>query len=134
MKSFFESIGSWLKSHFKSMPSFEVQASSALNYCVPAIEAIDELVDPGLAVIVNPILDKIKTGFAAAAVTIKSASTASGSANLKSIFASILANLPALEAAMQIKDAATQAKLSAAVTLINGEITAMQTQLPAVTA
>ncbi len=129
--TFFESIGSWLKSHFKNLPSEVVQVSSAANYVVPFIEELDTMVDPELAPVINPILDKIKTGLAALVTTINTAKTPSGTANLKSILASLVSNAASLESAFQVKDAATQQKATGLITLISGEFNAIQTQFAA---
>jgi len=126
--TFFESIGSWLESHFSKAPALEVQISSAVNYVVPFVEELDGLVNPEAATAVNPILDRIKTGLAALATTIKDSSPA-GVANVKSIAASITANASSLEAAFQVKDPATATKISSIVTLINGEVGAIRAQV-----
>lgn len=128
VETFFENIGSWLKSKFKKLPALEVQISSAANYVVPFVEQLDTLVEPELAPIVNPILDRIKTGLAALATTIKDASPA-GTANVKSILASLESNATSLEAAFQVKDQATQAKITGTIQLLNGEFAAIQSQL-----
>lgn len=127
--TFFESIGSWLKSKFKNLPSVEVQVSSTVNYIAPFIEELDTFVDPTLAPIINPIIDKIKTGLAALATTINAAKTPAGTTNLTSILASLVSNASALEAAFQVKDAATQTKATGIITLISGEFNAIQAQL-----
>jgi hypothetical protein len=134
--TFFESIGAWLKAHFTKLPAAEVQVSSVVNYVAPFVEELDTLVDPTLAPIINPIIDKIKTGLAALAVTIKAAATPAGTTNIQSIVASLAANAAALEAAFQVKDAATQTKVTGIITLISGEFTAIQQQFgtPAATA
>jgi hypothetical protein len=126
--TFFESIGSWLKAHFKTVPALEVTVSSAVNYLVPFVEELDTLATPEIAPVVNPILDKIKTGLAALAVTITDSSP-SGVANVKSVLASIITNASSLEAAFQIKDPATATKLTSIVTLITGEVGAIRAQL-----
>lgn len=128
VETFFESIGGWLKSKFSKAPALEVQISSAANYVVPFVEELDTLVAPEIAPIVNPILDKIKTGLAALATTIKQA-TPAGQANVKSILASLQSNATALEAAFQVKDTNTQAKISGTIQLLNGEFAAIQSQL-----
>jgi hypothetical protein len=127
--TFFESISSWLKAHFKNLPSEEVQISSAVNYIVPFVEELDDLVDPTLAPIINPIIDKIKTGLAALATTITAAKTPAGTANTQSVLASLVSNATALESAFQVKDAATQTKVTSIVNLISGEFNAIQSQL-----
>ena len=126
--TFFESIGTWLKAHFKNMPSEEVQVSSAVNYVAPFVEELDTLVAPEIAPLINPIIDKIKTGLAALAVTIKAAATPAGTTNIQSIVASLAANAQLLEAAFQVKDPATQTKVTGIITLISGEFTAIQAQ------
>lgn len=127
--TYFESLGSWLKSHFKKLPAAEVQVSSAVNYIVPFIEELDTLADPAVAVLVNPILDRIKVGLAALATTIKASSTPAGQANVQSIVASLAANAGALATAFQVKDPETQKKIASILTLVSGEVSAIQAQL-----
>lgn len=127
--TFFEALGSKIKSIFKKAPAIEVQISSVVNYLAPFVEQLDALVlGEGAAALVNPIIDKIKTGLAALAVTITD-SSAEGQANVASILNSVKANAGSLEAAAQIKDPATQQKLTAIVNLITGEASAIQSQL-----
>lgn len=128
VETFFEKIGAWLKSHFTKTPALEVQVSSAVNYVVPFVEELDTLVAPEIAPVVNPILDKIKTGLAAVATTITD-TTAAGKANVQSILASLQTNAAALESAFQVKDQATQAKVTGTIQLLNGEFSAIQAQL-----
>jgi len=105
-----------------------VQISSAVNYLVPFVEQLDTLVLGPEALLVNPIIDRIKTGLAALAVTITDSSVA-GKANVVSILNSVKSNAGSLEAAAQIKDPETQQKLSSIVNLITGEASAIQSQL-----
>lgn len=128
--TFFEKLGAKVKAIFKKAPSIEVQISSAVNYLAPFIEELDILVLGPEAVLVNPIIDRIKTGLAALAVTITDSSVA-GKANVTSILNSINSNAASLEAAAQIKDPATQQKLSGIVNLITGEAGAIQAKLAA---
>lgn len=123
--TFFEKIGSKLLSMFKKAPSFEVQVSSAINYCAPFVEELDILVDPQLAIVVNPIIDKVKTGLAALAVTIQQSNTSTGQINLKSIFSSLKNNLSSLESAAQIKNPENAAKFSQIINLVLAEISAI---------
>lgn len=126
--TFFESLGSKLKSIFKKTPAVEVQISSVVNYLAPFVEQLDLLVLPEAAPVINPIIDKIKTGLAALAVTITD-SSAAGKANVVSILKSVQSNAASLEQAAQIKDPAAQEKLTAIVNLVTGEASAIQSQL-----
>lgn len=126
--TFFETVDGWLKTHFKQLPAQEVQVSSAVNYIVPFVEELDTLADPELAIIVNPILDRIKVGLAALATTIKASKTPTGSANVQSIVSSLAANATALETAFQVKDPASQQKVTSTLQLISGEIQAISAQ------
>jgi len=128
VETFFEKIGAWLKAKFKKLPSEEVQISSAVNYVAPFVEELDDLADPELAPVVNPIIDKIKVGLAALATTITDSSVA-GKTNVVSIANSLASNAQALESAFQVKDTATQQKATGIIQLISGEISAIQSQL-----
>ena len=125
--TYFEELGGWLKSHFKKMPSYEVQLSSAVNYLAPFVEELDSLADPQVAVLVNPIIERIKTGLAALAVTIKQ-SGPSGHVSVNAILTSIAGNATALESTFAVKDQATQQRITAILQLLQGELAAMQAQ------
>jgi hypothetical protein len=127
--TFFEKIGSKLKSLFKKLPSLEIQISSTINYCAPFIEELDTLVDPEFAPIVNPIIEKIKTGLAALSVTIQEATSSSGKTNVKLIVSSLNDNLSSLESAAQIKNPENAAKLTQIVKLVTGELSAISTSI-----
>jgi hypothetical protein len=125
--SFFAKLKSWIAGAFKKLPATSVIISSALNYCVPFVEQLDVYILPEIAPIANPILDKIKTGFAALAVTIHDASPA-GTTNAKLIIASIKTNLALILPALEIKDPNTLKEAQDVVTLINGEIAAIEAE------
>lgn len=131
--TFFERLGSKLKSLFKKLPAAEVQISSTVNYIAPFLEELDTLADPELAPVVNPVIDKIKVGLAALATTITD-SSASGKANVVSIAASLSTNATALESAFQVKNPATQEKVTGIIKLVSGEIAAVQAQITALPA
>jgi hypothetical protein len=132
--TFFHKLKAWLETAFKKAPAMEVMISSACNYCVPFVEQLDVFVIPEVAPVVNPILDKIKTGLAALAVTISGATTAAGTTNAKAILTSISTNLGTLLPAMQINDPNTQKEAESVVSLLQGEFAAMQAQFAAVPA
>jgi hypothetical protein len=127
--TFFHKLKAWLEAAFKKAPAMEIVISSAINYCVPFVEQLDVYVAPEVAPIVNPILDKIKTGLAALAITIKGATTSVGTTNATVILSSISSNLNVLLPAMQIKDANTAAEAAGVVKLLQGEFAAIQAQL-----
>lgn len=128
VETFFEQLVAKVKSTFKKSPAIAVLISSVVNYLAPFVEELDTLVLPEVAPILNPIIDKIKTGLAALSLTITD-SSAAGKANVVSILNSINSNVASLESAAQIKDPATQQKLASIVQLITGEATAIQSQL-----
>lgn len=126
--SFFTKLKNAIESMWKKAPAAEVALSSGVNFIVPFVEELDTLATPELAPVINPILDKVKTGLSALAVTIKGVGPV---VNIQTISASITYNLTALESAVQVKDAATATKISSIATLINGEISAIVAALPA---
>lgn len=126
--NFFKKLVSAIESMWKKAPAAEVALSSGVNFIVPFIEEIDELATPELAPIINPILDKVKTGLSALAVTIKGVGPV---VNVQSISSSIVSNLTALESAVQIKDSATATKINSIANLINGELSAIIAALSA---
>jgi len=126
--SFFSKLKAAIESMWKKAPAAEVALSSAVNFVVPFVEQLDALATPELAPIINPILDKVKTGLSALAVTIKGVGPV---ANVQSITTSITTNLTALEQAVQIKDPATATKINSIAALIGGEISAIVAAVPA---
>lgn len=122
METFFSKLWSGIKSMWKKAPAAEVAAASAINYVVPFIESLDEIILPEFAPILNPILDKIKVGLTALKVTIQGAGP---TATVASIMGSINTNLTTLVSAAQIKDAALAQKIQAVATLVMGELSAI---------
>jgi hypothetical protein len=120
--TFFKKLWSEIETMWKKAPAAEVAAASAVNYVVPFVESLDELIVPEFAPVLNPILDKVKVGLTALKVTIQAAGP---NPNLSSIIASINANLTALVAAAQIKDTALGQKIQAVATLVTGELSAV---------
>lgn len=136
-ETYFEKLGAEIEKLFKKAPAIEVQISSDVNYVAPFVEELDTLADPELAPIVNPIIESIKVGLAALAVTIKDSSP-QGQTNVASIMNSLATNATALESAFKVKDPNTQQKITGILQLISGEVSAIQTALappaPATTA
>jgi hypothetical protein len=122
METFFGKLKSAIESMWKKAPAVEVAAASTINYIVPFVEELDTMVTPELAPVINPILDKVKTGFSALAVTIKGVGPA---ANVQTITASIKANLTALVSAAQVKDTALASKIGNVTNLIAAEVDAI---------
>lgn len=129
METFFKKLGSAIASMWKKAPAEAVAASSAINFVIPFVEELDTLVAPELAPILNPILDKVKTGLSALSVTIKGVGPV---ANVTTIAQSITSNLSALESAAQVKDPATAAKINSVAKLINGEVQAVVATYPTI--
>jgi hypothetical protein len=122
VKTFFESLEANVESMWKKAPSALVAISSAVNYVVPFVESLDGIVVGPEAAAFNLILDKVKTGLSALAVT---ASGVGNTASIGSIVTSVNTNLAALEAASQIKDPALLSKIQSVVTLVSGELSAI---------
>lgn len=122
METFFSKLWSGVKTMWKKAPAAEVAAASAINFIVPFVESLDEIITPELAPLLNPILDKVKVGLTALKVTIQGAGPV---ATVNSIVASINSNLKALVAAAQIKNPALVDKIQAVDTLVTGELAAL---------
>ena len=125
--TFFSKLKAEIKAMWKKAPAEEVALASGVSFIVPFVEQLDELATPELAPIINPILDKIKTGLSAFSVTIKGVGPV---ANIQTIASSITTNLTGLEQAVQIKDPATATKINGIATLISGEIAAVLSAIP----
>lgn len=119
--SFFAKLKSEIASLWKKAPAEEIAVASAVNYVVPIVETLDEIITPELAPVLNPILDKIKVGLTALKVTIQDSGS---SPNFASIVASIKANFSALLSASQVKDPAVLQKIQDVATLVVGELDA----------
>lgn len=126
--SFLTKLKTAIESMWKKAPAAEVALSSGVNFIVPFVEELDELAIPELAPIINPILDKVKTGLSALSVTIKGVGPV---VNVQTITSSITSDLTALEQAVQIKDPATATKINSIAALIGGELSAIVSALPA---
>ncbi len=124
MFGFFKKLGSAIASMWKKAPAASVAVASTINYIVPFVEAIDVLVVPELAAVLNPILDKVKVGVSALKVTVTDASP-EGQSNAASIIGSIDTHLAELVSAAQIKDPALAAKIQAIATIVTGELNAI---------
>lgn len=120
--SFFSKLKSAIVSMWKKAPAAEVALASSVNFIVPFVEELDVMATPELAPIINPILDKVKTGLSALAVTIKGVGP---KVNITTIASSINSNLAALESAVQIKNPATATKINGISALITAEISAI---------
>lgn len=119
--SFFSKLKTAIESMWKKIPAATVAMSSAINYVVPFVESLDEIIVPEFAPVLNPILDKVKVGLTALKVTVQDAGPAP---TIATIVASVNTNLTALVSAAQIKDAALAAKIQAVATLVTGELAA----------
>lgn len=116
--AFFHKLEDEFKILFHRSPDAIIQISSTINYTVPLIEVAASVITPEYAPILNPILEKVRVGFAALSVTIKQSGT---TPNALSIITSITNNLDLLTSAAQVKDPATQQKIVAAVNLVKAE-------------
>lgn len=126
--SFFSKLESFSKNAFTHPPAWEIQVLSAVKgSAIPTIELLDTLVDPALAAEVNPVLDRIKTGFAALSVTVKDSGA---SPNIASILGSIQGNLASLEAVGGIKNSTNQGKIAAAVAILKAEADSIAANAP----
>jgi hypothetical protein len=123
----FEKIGSWFKSWFKKVPSWNVIALSALGVIAPLVETIVDLADPAAGAVITPIFTAIQSKLGTVASLLSSGSTT----NLATTIQSILTDLPTILPLLNIKDAATQEKVTAATTSITSELEAILAAIPA---
>jgi hypothetical protein len=119
MTSFFEKLRAALSSMWKKLPAIEVAAASAINNLVPMVEQIDTIILGPEALILNPILDKIKVGISAMKTTIEGAGA---DPNLVSIVQSVQSNLGALVTAAQVKNPDLAAKIKAVTDIVAAEV------------
>ena len=132
--SFFDKIGRFFKKVF-STTSWEQTASATITVVAPLLETVVALVAgaPAEALVAN-VVSEIQSDLAASTVLIQDAALGNGTTSTKTAIQSILTavqtNLKSLENMAEIKDAATQAKVTAAVSAIGAEITAILTAIP----
>ena len=135
--TFFKSVGHWFEAHFGNVPQLEIQIASTVNYLVPFIITLDDLLDPAYAGVIDPIILSIKMGLSALATTIRDSSP-NGKANVISILQSIQTNSKDLLTAFKVKDKASQDRATSLINLITNEAQAMETEFasqnPTVTA
>jgi hypothetical protein len=119
MKSFFDRLKAALSSMWKKVPAIAVAVSSAINNLVPVVEELDTIILGPEALILNPILDKVKVGISAMKDTIQSAGS---SANLTSIVGAVQGHLGELVSAAQIKNPELAAKIKAVTDIVSAEV------------
>lgn len=131
--SFFEKIGSALKKLFTNT-TFEQQISSTIKYVAPLVETILTFtVGQPAEQVVAGIISEVQTDLATAYATVQGATVAAGSpvtAVIAAAFASVKANLASLLADAEVKNSTKVADITSAVNLIDGEVTALLSNLP----
>jgi hypothetical protein len=120
MTSFFSRLKSAIGSMWHKLPAMEVAIASAVNNLVPVVEKLDVIILGPDALILNPILDKIKVGLSALKDTIQSAGD---KANLTSIVGSVQQHLGDLVAAAQVKNPALAEKIKEVTDVVAAEVT-----------
>ena len=119
MKSFFERLLAGVESMWHKAPAIEVALASAVNNLVPVVEKLDVIVLGPEALILNPILDKVKVGLSALKDTIQSAGS---NANLNSIVGAVQSHLGELVAAAQVKNTELAAKIKEVTDVVSVEV------------
>lgn len=130
IKTAFEDIEGWFKKVFKSAPSWEVTALSAINTVAPEAELVLALVDPAAAVIVTPIITEVQADLGTVANLLKSGNTV----NLGTFLTAIKTNLSSLLTDGHITDAASVQKATGIVAAIIGVVDSIVSQLESATA
>ena len=124
--SFFHQVKTELKKLFVHAPGWEASAAATLTYVAPMVETVVTLVDPEAAPLVNPLIAKVQSAMAAAAVVIKAAGP---TPTLVTYLNAINNNIAQVEPCVGVKDPATAAKLTALVGIITGEVNAILSEV-----
>ena len=119
MKSFFERLLDGIHSMWHKLPAMEVALASAVNNLVPAVEKLDVIILGPEALILNPILDKIKVGLSALKDTIQSAGDKT---NLSAIASAVQSHLSELLSAAQVKNPELAAKIKEVTDVVSAEV------------
>lgn len=122
MKSFFERLKANLASMWHKAPAIEVALASAVNNVVPIVEKLDVLILGPEALVLNPILDKLKVGLSALKDTIQSADS---DANLTTIVGAVQSHLGELVSAAQVKNPDLAAKIKEVTDIVSAEVKAI---------
>jgi hypothetical protein len=130
LKSFSSKVEAAFKKLFGDAPSWIVIAQGVLTYLGPIVVTILTIGGgPALGDEANQIVGTIKTDLATALATVTSAN---GATSLPSLLAGIQTQLPALLAAVKVSNPSVAANIEKYTSMIDTEITALLTAMPAV--
>jgi len=130
LKSFGAKVEAAFKKLFGDAPSWIAIAQGVLTYLGPIVVTILTIGGgPALGEEANGIIGTIKTDLATALATV---TTANAATNLPNLLADIQAQLPALLAAIKVSNPSVVASIENCTKIIDTEITALLTALPAV--
>jgi hypothetical protein len=122
MKSFFGRLLSGIESMWKKAPAIEVAIASGVNNLVPLVEKLDTIILGPEALVLNPILDKVKVGLTALKTVNLESGLATGTANLTSITSSVQGHLTELETVAGIKNPALAEKIKEVTSIVSAEV------------
>ena len=129
LKSFAAKVESAFKKLFGDAPSWIAIAQGVLTYLGPIVVTILTIGGgPALGDEANEIIGTIKTDLATALATV---TTANAATSLPSLLADIQTQLPVLLAAVKVSNPSVVASVEKYTNMIDTEITALLTALPA---
>jgi hypothetical protein len=126
----FSKAVAWFKKVFKKLPAWNVAAATAINLSAPILESLIAVFDPAVAPLVDPIIGRVQSDFAA----ISSLVAKGDVTNLPTFINAVKADLPTLLTVGQITDPATVTKVTLATNTIIAELEAVLAAIPAVQA
>ena len=132
-KTLFEAIGHDIKAIFTNT-SWEKTVLATLAYTEPFVVGIRELVDPVAAPFVTGGLNAIVADLNTVKTVVQQGTVAPGSTDAAKVMAaldSVKANLNGILADANVKNSANISKITAAVSLVNGEVDAIIQNAPA---
>ena len=129
LKSFSAKVEAAFKKLFGDAPSWIAIAQGVLTYLGPIVVTILTIGGgPALGDEANQIIATIKTDLATALATV---TAANGATSLPSLLADIQTQLPVLLAAVKVSNPTVVASIEKYTNMIDAEITALLTALPA---
>ena len=121
----FDDIKSWFAKVWKKVPSDIVVAQSALNAAAPIFEEVVTVVDPALAVVVDPIVTVVQIDLGTVSALLKAGTVT----NISTLLAAIKANFSTLLSEAHITDTETVAKANTFLSILESIATSLGTAI-----
>jgi hypothetical protein len=131
--SFFAKLGSFFKRLFTSAPTWEHTALSVIGYVSPIVESVLTIADPPLAVVLTPIIERVKASLTTLYTVTSDLQVTPGTTAIVTIqreLDAVKSDLSSILSLAEVKNSAKAASITAAVNLVVGELDNLLAQLP----